>query len=73
LFGKSKYKDMWYFSGFYKEAKEFIDDLKDSIDSMSSDIEDGAVSSVNYALETFEKKVKEELNAKIADLEKYMK
>lgn len=73
LFGKSRYKDMWYFSGFYEEAKEFIDDLKGSIDSMSRDIENGAVSSVNYALETFEKKVKEELNAKIADLEKYMK
>lgn len=73
LFGKSKYKDMWYFSGFHEEAREFIDDLKGSIDSMSGDIEDGAVSSVNYALETFEKKVKEELSAKISELEKYVK
>lgn len=73
MFGKSKYKDMWYFSGFHDEAKEFIDDLKGSIHSMSSDIEDGAVSSVNYALETFEKKVKEELNTKISELEKYIK
>ncbi|EJE7236438.1 hypothetical protein FC820_06635 [Clostridium sporogenes] len=73
LFGKSKYKNMWYFSGFYEEAKEFIDDLKGSINSMSDDIEDGAVSSVNYALETFEKKIKEELSSKISELEKHIK
>ena len=73
LFGKSKYKDMWYFSGFYEEAKEFIDDLKGSIDSMSGDIEDGAVNNVNYALETFEKKAKEEFSTKISELEKYIK
>jgi ferredoxin len=73
LFGKQKYKDMWYFSGFYEVAKEFIDDLKGSIDSMSSDIEDGAVNCINYALESFDKKVKEELIAKISELEKYVK
>ncbi|MBB2481046.1 ferredoxin [Bacillus sp. APMAM] len=73
LFGKPKYKDMWYFSGFYEEAKEFIDDLKGSIDSMSGDIEDGAVINVNHALEAFEKKAKEELNAKISELERYVK
>lgn len=73
MFGKVKFKNMWYFSGFYDEAEEFVDDLKGSIDSMSGDIEDGAVSSVNYALETFEKKVKEELSAKISELEKCVK
>lgn len=73
LFGKSKYKNMWYFSGFSEGAKEFIDDLKDSIDSMSDEIEAGAVSNVNYALETFEKKVKDELGAKISELENYIK
>jgi ferredoxin len=73
LFGKSKYKDMWYFSGFHEEAKEFIDDLKSSIDSMSGDIEDGAVRIVNYAMETFEKKVKEELSSKISELERFVK
>lgn len=72
LFGKSKYKNMWYFSGFYEEANEFIDDLRGSIDSMSGDIEDGAVSSVNYALEAFENKVKEELSTKICELENYV-
>jgi ferredoxin len=73
LFGKPKYKDMWYFSGFNEEAKEFIDDLKGSIDSMSDDIEDGAVIDINHALEAFEKKVKEELFAKISELENYVK
>lgn len=73
LFGKSKYKTVWYFSGFYEEAEEFINDLKDSIDSMSDDIENEAVSSINYALESFEKKVKEELSAKISQLERCVK
>lgn len=73
LFGKSKFKKMWDFSGFHEEAEEFINDLKDSIDAMSSYIEDGAVRNVNGALTTFEKKVKEELSAKISELEKYVK
>lgn len=69
LFGKPKYKDMWYFSGFREVVDEFIDDLKGSIDSVSDDIEDGAVNDVNYALENFEKKVKKELSKKISELE----
>lgn len=73
LFGKPKYKNMWYFSGFNEEAKEFIDDLKGSIDFMSGDIEDRAVENVNYALGEFEKKVKEALKAKISELEQYAK
>lgn len=73
LFGKTKYKNMWYFNNFREAAKSFIDDLVWAIGHTSSDIEDGAVSSVNYALDTFEKKVKEELGAKISDLEKYVK
>lgn len=73
LFGKPKYKDMWYFSGFREVAEEFIDDLKGSINSMSGDIEEGAASSVNFALESFEEKVREELSAKISELEGYVK
>lgn len=73
LFGKSKYKTRWYFSGLYEEAKEFIEDLKGSIDAMSKDIEDEAVNIVNYALKDFEEKVKEKLSAKISELEKYVK
>lgn len=69
LFGRSKYKKKWYFSGFDTEAKEYIDDLKSSIDSMASDISEGAANSVNYALEEFEEKTKEKLNEKIAELE----
>lgn len=72
-FGKSKYKNMWYFTGFNAAAEEFIKDLKGSIDSMSRDIEDEAVYCVNGALETFEKKIKEALNIKISELEKYLK
>lgn len=70
LFGRSKYKKKWYFSGFDDEAKEYIDDLRSSIDSMSSDISDDASNCVNYALEEFEEKVKEKLNEKIAELER---
>lgn len=73
LFGREKYKEVWYFSGFDEAAKEFIDDLKSSIDSMSSEIEDEAVDRVNCALENFEKNVKKELSAKISELENYIK
>lgn len=70
LFGKTKYKKKWCFSGFDAAAKEYIKDLKSSIGYMASDITDGAVSSVNFALGEFEKKVKESLNNKIKELEK---
>ncbi|MFD3156738.1 ferredoxin [Haloimpatiens sp. FM7330] len=70
LFGKTKYKKKWYFSGFNEEAKEYIDDLKSSIDSMSSDISEEAANSINYVLGEFEKKVKEKLNEKIYELDR---
>ena len=72
LFGKMKFKDMWYFSGFDEAAKDFVDDLKFAIDMVSSDIEDEAVEQVNYVLEVFEKKVKDVFNSKINELEKYI-
>lgn len=69
LFGKSRYKKLWYFSGFTSAVNEYIDDLKSSIDFVSDEISEEAVSSVNFALGEFEKKVKEKLNEKIAELE----
>lgn len=73
IFGGTKYKKMWYFSGFNESAKEFIDDLKGAISSMSSDIVEGSVDIVNSSLGEFEKRVKEALNAKISELEQYVK
>lgn len=73
LFGKTKYKNMWYFNNFHEAAKSFIDDLSWAIGHMSSDIEEGAVDNVNYALGEFEKKAKESLKAKISELEQYVK
>lgn len=73
LFGKTKYKNMWYFNNFHEAAKSFINDLSWAIGHMSSDIEEGAVDNVNYALDEFEKKAKEALKAKISELEQYVK
>lgn len=72
LFGRSRYKKMWCFSGMNEEVREFIEDLKGSIDSMSSDIEDAAVRDVNIALTAFEEKVKKTLETKITELEQYI-
>ena len=69
LFGNSRYKKLWYFSGFTSAVKEYIDDLKSSIDYVSDEISEEAASSVNYALDEFEKKVKEKLSEKITELE----
>ena len=73
LFGKAKYKNMWYFSDFREAAKDFINDLTWAIGYMSSDIAEGAASDINHALDEFEKKVKETLNNKIAELEQYVR
>lgn len=73
LFGKTKYKKKYYFSGFNSAARDFIKDLTDAISYRSSDITDVAVTDVNYALESFEKKVKEEWQKKISELDKYLK
>lgn len=73
LFGKAKYKNVWYYSEFHEAAKDFINDLTWAIGHMSDEIEEGVVIDVNHALKTFEKKVKEELSAKISELEKYLK
>lgn len=71
LFGKSKYKKKWYFSGFYSSANEFIEDMKSSFDSMSNDISEGAADLVNSALRDFEKLLKEKLKEKISEFESW--
>ncbi|CBH21395.1 protein of unknown function [Acetoanaerobium sticklandii] len=73
LFGRTKYKKEWYFRGFEKIAKEYIDDLKNAINSMSRDIEDDAIDTINYGLGTFEQRIKDELKIKISELENYYK
>lgn len=73
LFGKTKYKNMWYFYNFYEASKRFIDDLYWAIGYMSSDIEYVAIENINYVLGEFEKKAKEALKAKISELEQYVK
>lgn len=73
LFGQSKYKRKWYFSGFENSAEEYVKDLKDAIGYQSDEIEDGAVRCVNSALEDFEKKIKAEFMKKIKELEEYVK
>lgn len=70
LFGKTKYKNMWYFNNFHEAAKSFINDLSWAIGHMSSDIEDRVVQNINYALSKFENIVKDELKAKIEELKK---
>lgn len=71
LFGKTKYKNMWYFNNFQEAAQSFINDLSWAIGHMSSDIEDRVVQNINYALSKFENIVKDELKAKIEELKKY--
>jgi ferredoxin len=73
LFGNPKYKKKYYFKGFYDAAKEFIDNIIWAVGLKSDEIEDIAVNEVNYVLEAFEKMIKEELERKIQELEKYVK
>lgn len=70
LFGKTKYKTVWYFDDFRNAAKTFIDDLTWAIEYMSSDIEEGAVDNINSIMESLEKSIKEEMNKKISLIEK---
>lgn len=71
LFGHSKYKKMWYFTGFNSAAKDFIKDLTWAVNYMSTEIEEGAVNSVNSAIKAFEALIKKSFNAKIDELTKY--
>ena len=70
LFGRTKHKKKWSFKGFHKAAESFIKDLKWSIDYQSSEIQEGAISLVDDALNSFDKKLKDELKKKIAEVEK---
>ena len=70
LFGKWKFKDMWYFSGFRSAAERFIDNLIWAIDYRSSDITDGAVVNINSAFKSFEEELKKAYMSKIDELKK---
>lgn len=70
LFGHTKYKEKWSFKDFDKAAGSFIRDLKWAISYQSSEIQEGAVSLVDDALNSFEKKIKDELKKKIVEIEK---
>ena len=73
LFGKPKYKEVWRFSGFFEAVKEFEKDLRSAIKYASSNIEENAANCVNQSLEKFETELKEAFNAKIEELERYVK
>lgn len=73
MFGKSKYKNKYYFTGFSSAARDYINDLKDAIISQSGEIVENILDSVNYALEHFEKQITGELRKKISELEGYVK
>lgn len=70
LFGKTRFKTVWYFTGFRDAAKSYIDDLTWAIQHMSSDIEEGAVENINSIMESLEKSIKEEMKRKICLIEK---
>lgn len=72
IFGNPKYKKKWYFYDFWKAVEDFVKDLRLSINSMSSDIENLASINVNSALEDFEETVKKVLQQKFEELEKYV-
>lgn len=72
LFGRTKYKNEWYFSDFRGAAKTFIDDLTWAVGYQASDIQEEATKLVDNALKTFEKKLKDELIKKVSELEKYI-
>lgn len=68
----SKMEKKWYFTGFYRAAEEFSKDLKHAIKMQAYDISDVACDLVKDALETFERKVKNELENKIRELERLL-
>lgn len=72
MFGRSKFKNMWHFSGFSKAAEEYVNDLKSAIEAKSGDITDHACDLVNCVLGSYENKVKEALQGKIAEFKKYL-
>ena len=50
MFGKSKYKKKYYFTGINSAIKDFIKDLAWAVDLQSSDICEDAVNDVNYII-----------------------
>lgn len=72
MFGRTKYKNEWYFTDFRRAAESFIDDLKWAIGYQASDIQEEATNLVDQALKSFENKLKDELQKKIVEIEKYI-
>lgn len=73
MFGRSKYKKKYHYSGFEEAAEEYFKDLMDAVNSRSDHISKCAANTVNSALIDFEGKVKKELLRKVAELEEYIK
>ena len=65
VFGRSRYKNKWNFSGFEASAKEFVSDLKSAMNSVSGDIEERVVDVINSAIDTYETKAKAEFTKKL--------
>lgn len=72
LFGKAKYKNMYYFYNFDSAAKSYINDLTWAIGHMSTDIEEGAVEQINSIYKKIEEQIKVELSKKIDELNKLL-
>lgn len=72
LFGRTKTKNEWYFTGFHSAAKDFVDDLKHAINMVSDEIEEGAAGFANSAIGSYNERVKKELKNKAAELKKYI-
>lgn len=60
---------MWHFSGFYRAAQSFADDLLWAAECRSSEIQEQARQEVNCAMEHFESLVREAFRTKITELE----
>lgn len=71
-FGQAKYKNVYYFSGLNAEIREFIDDLRSSIDNRSDYITDVAVELINPEFEIFEGELKKAFMSKIDELKKLL-
>lgn len=73
FFGKSKYKTVWNFSNFNQAAERFNRDMKHAIKYKFPDIEEETANTINYMFGKYEKELKKNFNAKIDELERYLK
>lgn len=68
MFGRSKMKKKWSFSGFSEAANEFVKDLKDAIRLADPGIEGNGENAVNNNITRYENKVKSKLKEKLSQL-----